>query len=145
MTVIPFKLTQVTADAGTRSIGYKAPDGCKGDGTCVKRAPARGGLPIGWRRVNIVNRRMMVEGQAYAECPTAYTADALNQYAAAYAAGATAFAGQCGPQIAAPEEIFTVPLAGLIGGVVGGVLGAALGETVHEVVDEYTLEKGYAL
>jgi hypothetical protein len=42
------------------------------------------------------------------------------------AAGA-AIAGQLGPQVATPEEIVTVPVAGAIGGIVGGIGGAVAG------------------
>lgn len=56
--------------------------------------------------------------------------------------------GQLGPQAAAPEELVTVPVAGMVGGtigaIVGGIAGALAGETVTEYVWEtllFPLEK----
>ena len=50
-------------------------------------------------------------------------------------AGAAAAAGQMGPQIATPEEIFTVPIAGLIGGIIGYFWGEETGEIIYEILE----------
>ncbi len=47
-------------------------------------------------------------------------------------ATAAAAGGQCGPQIAAPEEAVTVPIAGFLGGVFGYFVGAKTGETIYD-------------
>lgn len=60
------------------------------------------------------------------------------------AAGAVVV-GQLGPQVAAPEEIVTAPVAGLVGGIIGGIgggiVGGFAGETITETVYEWTFEK----
>ena len=53
-------------------------------------------------------------------------------------AGADAVGGQLGSQVLVPEDIITVPLAGLIGGIVGYFVG----ETTHDVVKECVIEPG---
>jgi hypothetical protein len=42
--------------------------------------------------------------------------------------------GQAGPQAAAPEEIATVPIFGLVGGIGGGLVGGWIGGKVTETV-----------
>lgn len=53
----------------------------------------------------------------------------------AYAGGAalaTLAAGQAGPQVAAPEEVITVPVAYLVGGISGYMIGETVAETVYD-------------
>ncbi len=56
-------------------------------------------------------------------------------------AGGALALGQAGPQIAAPEELLTVPVAGAVGGVVGGLGGAIAGYSggrkVTEIVNDW--------
>ena len=55
-------------------------------------------------------------------------------------------AGHAGPQVAAPEEIVTVPVGGAIGGIVGGIGGAVggyfFGRKVTETVYDWAFEAG---
>jgi RHS repeat-associated protein len=66
--------------------------------------------------------------------------------ARAGAAGA-GIAGQLGPQVAAPEEVVTVPVVGAIGGIIGGLGGAIggyfVGSTVAETVYDWAFEAGF--
>lgn len=59
-------------------------------------------------------------------------------------AGIAAVLGQAGPQVAAPEEIVTVPLFGAIGGIVGGIGGGIggyfIGRKVTETVYDWAFE-----
>ena len=57
----------------------KPADGCKAGWTHAKCAPRRGELPMGWRRINIGNRKTANEE---ADEATNYDANALNQYTA---------------------------------------------------------------
>ena len=55
-------------------------------------------------------------------------------------------AGHAGRQVAAPEEIVTVPVGGAIGGIVGGIGGAVGGyffsRKVTETVYDWAFEAG---
>jgi hypothetical protein len=57
--------------------------------------------------------------------------------------GVMAIAGQVGPQVAAPEEIVTVPagavVGGILGGLGGGILGGVLGTEITETVFDWLL------
>ncbi len=46
-------------------------------------------------------------------------------------------AGVAGPQAAAPEEIVTVPVAGMVGGIIGGIGGGIAGAWAGQSVTEY--------
>ena len=47
-------------------------------------------------------------------------------------------AGQCGPQVALPEEVLTVPIAAFI----GGMTGYFVGEEVNEYIYKFLISKG---
>lgn len=49
--------------------------------------------------------------------------------------------GQMGPQIAAPEEVITVPLGTLLGAIAGYNIGCEVGETIYD----WQVENGYYL
>ena len=53
-------------------------------------------------------------------------------------AALAAFAGQMGPQVAVPEEVVTVPAAGIVGGLIGGMVGYFTGREVAETLYKYT-------
>lgn len=63
---------------------------------------------------------------------------------AATGAGTALIAGQAGPQIAAPEEVVTVPSAALIGGTLGARTGAALGFELGTFAATSKMESGLA-
>lgn len=64
-------------------------------------------------------------------------------------AGVALAAGQAGPQVAAPEEVVTVPLGGAIGGIVGGIGGGVAGyfsgREVTETVYDWIFTRGAKL
>jgi RHS repeat-associated protein len=62
-------------------------------------------------------------------------------------AGGAAALGQLGPQVATPEEVVTVPVAGAVGGIIGGIGGAIggyfFGSEVAETVYDWAFEPGF--
>jgi RHS repeat-associated protein len=66
------------------------------------------------------------------------------KYGAMVGGGLALGGGQLGPQVAAPEEIVTVPVGGLIGGAIGGISGFFIGSEIAESTYEYVFEAGVA-
>jgi RHS repeat-associated protein len=61
------------------------------------------------------------------------------------AGGGALVAGQAGPQVAVPEEIVTVPVAGIIGGIIGGVAGYFSGEWVAKKAYDFAFQEGVSV